>query len=64
MYSGWRRSSPVRCAMPIARVNDPEGYEVALEDERWEHIIIEGHPEIAPLQAILIQCISEHPMHF
>lgn len=44
--------------MPIARVNDPEGYEITLEEERWDHII-DGHPEIAPLQDILIHAISE-----
>lgn len=44
--------------MPIAKVNDPEGYEIALEEEQWEHII-QGHPEVAPLQDILLQTIAE-----
>lgn len=44
--------------MPIAKVTDPEGYEITLDEERWEHII-HGHPEIAPHQDILLGTIGE-----
>lgn len=42
----------------IAKVTDPQGYVISLEQERWDHII-EGHPEIIKLQDILINTMRE-----
>jgi hypothetical protein len=44
--------------MAIAKVTDPQGYEVTLEEERWKHII-DGHPEVAKLFDILVKTLSE-----
>jgi hypothetical protein len=43
--------------MAIAKVTDPEGYEVTLEEERWQHII-EGHPEIEKLRDVLLDTLK------
>lgn len=32
----------------LFHVLDPEGYEIVLEIDRWDHIV-DGHPEIKPL---------------
>jgi hypothetical protein len=46
----------------LFHVLDPEGYEIVLEVERWDHII-EGHPEIKPLLD-LIKATAETPEFF
>jgi len=40
--------------MAVVRVTDVQGYEVVLEDERWEHIV-EGHPEMAKHRDLLLE---------
>jgi hypothetical protein len=45
--------------MPVKKVTDPQGYEIALEDERWEHII-EGHPEMTEHHDLLLE-VMERP---
>jgi len=44
--------------MAIAKVTDPQGYEVTLEEERWRHIV-KGHPEVEKLQDVLIKALGE-----
>jgi hypothetical protein len=44
--------------MAIAKVTDPQGYEVTLEEERWKHIT-DGHPEVSKLLDILIKALAE-----
>ena len=44
--------------MPSAKVTDPQGYEVIIEEDRWEHII-DRHPEVEPLQDILLQTLDK-----
>ncbi len=36
------------------KVADVQGYEVVLDDERWEHIL-DGHPEMADHRDLLIE---------
>jgi hypothetical protein len=43
-------------SMPIVRVTDVQGYEVLLEDERWEHIL-DGHPEMKDLRDLLLETL-------
>lgn len=43
--------------MATAKTTDPQGYEVVLDDERWEHIL-EGHPEMAELRDGLMATLS------
>ncbi len=44
--------------MAIFRVTDTQGYDVTLDDERWDHIL-EGHPEIAGLLDLLEETIRD-----
>ncbi len=44
--------------MPVFKVTDPQGYEVTLETERWEHIT-SGHPEMRELYDILAETIAK-----
>jgi hypothetical protein len=39
-------------------VQDPQGVEVTITDERWLHIV-DGHPEMAPHRADLERTISQ-----
>jgi hypothetical protein len=41
----------------VFHVLDPEGFEIVLEIERWDHIVV-GHPEIKPLLDLLELTIS------
>ena len=43
--------------MPLVKVTDVQGYEVILEDERWEHIT-NGHPEMKDLRELLIETMA------
>ena len=42
--------------MPV-KVNDVQGYEVVLDDERWEHIL-DGHPEMVDHRNLLIETMQ------
>lgn len=40
-----------------AEVTDPDGHRVVLTEERWGHILV-GHPEIGPLEAVLLATVA------
>ncbi|GAC1435425.1 MAG: hypothetical protein NVS1B11_37350 [Terriglobales bacterium] len=40
-----------------AKVTDPQGYEVTLTEERWQHIT-EGHPEVEKLLDVLLATLE------
>jgi hypothetical protein len=44
--------------METIKVTDPEGYEISLEDERWQHIT-QGHPEMAELQDAILDTLKD-----
>lgn len=44
--------------MATAKITDVQGYEIALEKERWQHII-DGHPEMEALQELLLLTLKE-----
>lgn len=43
--------------MAVEKRTDPQGYEIALEDERWDHII-ERHPEMEEHRELLLQAME------
>jgi hypothetical protein len=42
----------------VFHVLDPEGFEIVLEIERWEHIV-DGHPEVKPLLDLVQETVTK-----